>query len=147
MQQGNVFYMQITRSRWLLFYLGFIHSLMLITLLSLAIPLAWLLLGLVVLLVSFIRSCYQHQWLKSSIAVNYIKRDESGLWRLGYLNGKTQTALKLEHSFVSVNLVIIYLKSEVRWRCLPVIILSDAVDKDLFRQLRVYLRDPKTFLQ
>jgi hypothetical protein len=147
MRQGNVFCTQIKRSRWLLFYLGFIHSVMLITLLSLTVPLMWSILGLVAMLLSFIHSCRRHQWLKSSIAVNYIKRDESGLWQLNYLNGKTQSALKLEHSFVSVNLVIIYLKGEAHWRSLSVVILSDAVDKSLFRELRVYLRDPKTFLQ
>jgi membrane-bound toxin of toxin-antitoxin system len=147
MQQGNVFHMQIRRSKWLLFYLGFIHSVMLITLLHLAISLVWFALGTVILLFSFIYSCRQYQWLKNAIAVNYVKRDENGLWQLDYINGKTQSALKLQRSFVSVNLVIIHLKSSTRWRCLSIVILSDAVDKNLFRQLRVYLKDPKIFLQ
>jgi predicted signal transduction protein with EAL and GGDEF domain len=147
MQLGNVFHMQIRRSKWLLFYLGFIHSVMLITLLYLAISPVWFALGTAILLFSFIYSCRQYQWMKNTIAVNYIKRDENGLWQLDYLNGKTQSALKLQHSFVSVNLVIIYLKSSTRWRCLSIVILSDAVDKNLFRQLRVYLKDPKIFLQ
>jgi membrane-bound toxin of toxin-antitoxin system len=146
MQQGNVFYMQIGRSRWLLLYLGFIHSVMLITLLSLAISVVWFALGAAILVISFISSCGQYQWLKNSMAVNCIKRDENGLWRLDYLNGKIQSGLKLQRSFVSVNLVIIYLKSSSRWRCLPIVILNDAVDKNLFRQLRVYLKDPKLFL-
>lgn len=145
MRQGNAFGMQIRRSRWLLFYLGFIHSVMLITLLNLAVSLLWIALGTAILLFSFIYSCRQYQWLKNSMAINYITRDENGLWQLDYLNGKTQSALKLERSFVSVNLVIIYLSSNSRWRCLTIVILSDAVDKNLFRQLRVYLKDPKIF--
>ena len=145
MQQGNVFRMQIRRSRWLLFYLGFIHSVMLITLLKLAVSLLWIALGTAILLFSIMYSCRQYQWLKNSTAINYIKRDENGLWQLNYLNGEIQSALKLEHSFVSVNLVIIYLSSNAQWRCLAIVILSDAVDKDLFRQLRVYLKDPKIF--
>lgn len=145
MRQGNAFGMQIRRSRWLLFYLGFIHSVMLITLLNLDVSLLWIALGTAILLFSFIQSCRQYQWLKNSMAINYITRDENGLWQLDYLNGKTQSALKLEHSFVSVNLVIIYLSSNSRWRSLTIVILSDAVDKNLFRQLRVYLKDPKIF--
>jgi Membrane-bound toxin component of toxin-antitoxin system len=146
MQQGNVFHMQIRRSRWLLFYLGFIHSVMLITLVNLTLSLMWFALGTAILLLSFIYSCRQYKWLKNSMAINYIKRDENGLWQLDYLNGKTQSTLKLQCSFVSVNLVIIYLKTNTRWRCLPIVILRDAVDKNLFRQLRVYLKDPNIFL-
>lgn len=147
MQQGIVFHMQIGRSRWLLFYLGFIHSVMLITLLNLAISSVWLVFGISLLVFSFIYSCREYQWLKNSKVVSDIKRDENGLWQLEYLNGKTQAELKLQHSFVSVNLVILHLKSSSRWRCLPIVILSDAAEKNLFRQLRVYLKDPKIFLQ
>jgi len=147
MQQGIVFHIQIGRSRWLLFYLGFIHAVMLITLLNLAISSAWLVFCISLLVFSFIYSCREYQWLKNSKVVKEIKRDASGLWQLEYLNGKTQEELKLQHSFVSVNLVILHLKSSSRWSCLPIVILGDAVDKKLFRQLRVYLKDPKLFLQ
>jgi len=147
MQQGIVFHIQIGRSRWLLFYLGFIHTVMLITLLNLAISSVWLVLGISLLVFSFIYSCREYQWLKSSKVVSDIKRDENGLWQIEYLNGKIQAELKLQHSFVSVNLVILHLKSSSRWKCLPIVILSDAAEKNLFRQLRVYLKDPKIFLQ
>ena len=147
MKQGIVFRMQIGRSRWLLAYLVLMHSVMLITFFSLQITLIWCVLGSAMLILSFIVSCCKYQWLRNAEAINQIERAENGLWQLVYSSGKKQPALKLESGFVTNKVVIIYLKNRSRYCHFSIVILSDAVDEEMFRQLRVYLRDPNVFLK
>ena len=146
MVQGIVFCMEIGRSKWLLGYLIVIHAVMMLTIFSLPIGIGWLVLGAGALVLSFVCISRRHQWLRSSPVNTQISRDESGLWQLDAANGNKPSALTIDASFVTANVVIIYMKNDSHWRRLSITILADAVDKELFRQLRVYLRDPKVFL-
>lgn len=140
--------MEIGRSSWLYYYLVLLHVFMLITLFSLPIGLGFTLLSVACLLLSFVAACRQYQSGSSRSSRNRcIERDESDLWSISFANDNKQLALKLESSFVSTKLVIIRLKSADHWRRISIVIVSDAVDTNLFRQLRVFLRDPKTFHQ
>jgi len=145
MKQGIVFRMAIGRSKWLLSYLILVHIVMAITVISLQLESEWYFLLIAILLLSFISCCRREQWTINTSPKNQIERDESGLWHLGDMKGRKLPNLALKNSFVTINLVILYLSSGHSWRQSVVVIFADAVDKDLFRQLRVYLRDPKTF--
>lgn len=137
--------MEIGRSSWLYYYFVLLHVFMLLTLFSLPIGLGFTLLSVACLLLSFIATCQQYQSGSSSSRDRCIERDESDLWSISFANDNKQVALKLESSFVSTKLVIMRLKSANHWRRISIVIVSDAVDTNLFRQLRVFLRDPKTF--
>ncbi len=145
MENGMVFRMEIGRSRWLFCYFIVIHAVMMLTIFSLPIGIDWSATAIGALSLSFVCTSRRHQWLRGTLIKTQILRDESGLWHLDAAKGKKQSALTIDASFVTTHLVIIYLKNDSRWRRLSITIFADAVDKDLFRQLRVYLRDPKVF--
>lgn len=147
MDKGIQFYMEIGRSKWFLYYIVAVHSVMLITLFCLPINMSLLVLGAVSLQISFVYFCSQNQWLINKAAINKIERNETGLWSITFQNDEKQVGLKLINSFVTTNLIIMSLKNDSWWSRLPIVIFADAVDKNIFRQLRVYLRDPKTFLK
>tara|TARA_R110002167_G_scaffold7925_8_gene37122 strand:+ start:1025 stop:1444 length:420 start_codon:yes stop_codon:yes gene_type:complete len=139
--------MVIAPSRKLLAYLIITHSVMLVTLLSLLAVTWWSLLASAVLLASFIYHAQQHQWLKakkSVISIDYI--DDEG-WSLHHLDDTETLGLNLTSSFVTPQLVILYFNHHYFWQNEVITLIDDAVDAELFRQLRVYLKSPKTFQQ
>lgn len=139
--------MIIIRSRKLLIYLIFSHSLMLVTLLSL-LGASWLsLFPMVMLMASFIYYARQYQWLKAKKSVVSIDYQASNCWSLYYSDGSEKLGLSLTSSFVTPQLVILYFNHGYFWQRDAITLIDDAVDADLFRQLRVYLRSPKTFQQ
>ena len=147
MENGMVFRMEIGRSRSLFCYLVLIHVVMLLTVVSLPITIGWSAMAVGALALSFVGTSRRHQWLRGSSIKTQISRDERGLWYLNTVKGEKQSSLMLYASFVTANLVIMRLKNDNYWCRISIVIVSDAVDKNLFRQLRVYLRDPKIFLQ
>lgn len=140
-----VFKMEITRSRMLLTYLLIIHSLMLVTMMSLLVASWWSVPVFIIIVLSAVYYCRQYQWLNRQKALNKIERDASDKWILSYQNGKQHSELTLSSSYVTPQLVIMYFNNSHFWQRYAVTIVFDAVDKQLFRKLRVYLRDPKTF--
>ncbi|HDY84922.1 hypothetical protein LCGC14_1039380 [marine sediment metagenome] len=139
--------LMITRSRKLLIYLIVVHSVMLTTLLSLlAISWCWGLASILVL-VSLIYYLRQHQWLKSKRSLMSIDYDVDKGWLLNYSDGWQKSGLKLMGCFVTPHLVMLYFNRRYFWQSDVVTIINDAVDAELFRQLRVYLKSPKTFQQ
>jgi len=144
-----VFKIEINRSLSLLTYFIVLHGLMLVTIWSLLGISWWSLLVFIMIILSGVYYCQQYQWINSQKAVNKIERDASDKWYLSYQNGKQHSALTsaltLSSSYVTPYLVIMYFDNSSIWQRNAVTIVSDAVDRDLFRQLRVYLRDPKTF--
>jgi hypothetical protein len=137
----------ITRSRKLLAYLIVSHSLTLMTLLSLA-GLSWLsLFATLIIIASFIYYAGQHQWLTSQKSVVSINYHGDITWSLHYSDGSQKLRLKLTGSFVTPQLVIVYFNHRYFWQGDVITIIDDAVDIELFRQLRVYLRSPKAFQQ
>ena len=111
---------------------------MLATLLSL-IEISWWSLLVFVLLVFSYRYFYQQ-----TNAMSTIERDADSNWQCHYRNGNTLEKLRLTNSVVTPIFVILYFKGNTIWQR-STIIMADAVDAELFRQLRVYCRDPKTF--
>jgi hypothetical protein len=127
--------MVIGRSRKLLVYLIIIHSVMLVTLLSLLVISWWSLFVSALLLTSFIYYAQQHQWLqlrKSVVSINY--HADKG-WSLHYSDESAMSGLSLMNSFVTPQLVILDFKHRYLWQCDVVTIMDDAVDTQLFRQL------------
>jgi len=141
----TVFTMAISTSKQLLAYLIVIHGVMLITLVSLLGMTAWSLLTCVVMGVSFIYYCQQYQWLKSNYAITYIERNKEGKWTLRQKAGIQNDQLILSNCLVTQNMVILtFLRGKV-WHRKSITIMSDSVDVNHFRQLRVYCREAKTF--
>jgi len=135
------------RSKWLLFYLIIAHGLMLAMIMTL-LPNVWLsLLVAIIISASFIYYCQRHQWLKSNRAIIRAERDTKGRWQLFHSDNTSKGKLSLKQCVVTSKLVILYLSGASFWESRAIIIIADATDPELFRQLRVYLRDPKTFPQ
>ena len=134
-----VFSMAIVPSKSIAIYLVIIHSLMLVTLLSLLANSWWALLTIVFMVLSFVYFYGQTQSLIK------LERDVDNGWYCYYQNNKLRSALRLTSSIVTSSLVMLYFNGNNYWQRYSVIIMVDAVDAELFRQLRVYCRDPKTF--
>jgi len=141
----TVFRMSISTSKQLLAYLAVSHGVMLITLVSLLGMTIWSLFVCVMMTVSFIHYCRQYQWLKSNDAITYIERNKDGKWTLGHKSGVQKRQLTLTDCLVTQNVVSLNFLGGKVWRRNSVMIMSDAVDADYFRQLRVYCREVKTF--
>jgi len=138
---------EIARSRKLLAYLMVIHSLLLVTLLSLLGMSWWSLFAIMTLIASFVYYTQQHQWLKAKKSLVSVEYSDDKGWALNYSDESQKSGLSLASSFVTPQLVMLYFKGSYFWQRRSVTLLADAVDAQLFRQLRVYLRSPKTFQQ
>lgn len=140
-----VFKIDIARSTWMLSYLSVLHILILATTLSVFTVSWWSLLFSVCLVLSFIHYCRQYQWLSSQHSIVKLERDAESLWYLFFTDNKQISKLTLSGSVVTPQIVILYLKGPSRWQQYTITILADAADSNLFRQLRIYLKHPKTF--
>jgi hypothetical protein len=138
------FRIEIGRSCWLLVYLISIHGLMLAMLINL-LSYFWLSFAVFLLTASLSYYCRRYQWLDSSYACTQLGYDNKGQWILRYSDSSLQDKLSLKHCVVTSRFVIVYFAGTSQWREKSITIVVDAVDIELFRQLRVYLRSPKTF--
>ncbi len=142
-----IFSLNISRSNRLLVYLALTHTLMLVTLISLLALSWWSLVVTILVGMSFIHYCQRQQWLKSTKSIIKIERMANKQWSLLFWDNSQSSGLILTKSFVTSQLVILYFKGPTWWSTHSVTIMTDAVDAELLRQLRVYCRDPKTFQQ
>jgi len=94
---------------------------------------------------SFIYYCRQYQWLNGQSAVISIARDKDEQWRLFHRNGVQQTQLVMSSCVVTQYFVMLNFQTESTGKKSAITIMADSVDPELFRQLRVYCRAPKTF--
>lgn len=144
----TVFSIAIGRSRTLLAYFIIIHTIALVMLLSLwglSVSLGTLL-SVLILAVSLVYYCQQYQWLASKKAIFRVERDTYNEWTLHHQDN-TQTAhLTLKSSVVTQPFIMLNFIGQSMWKSYSITIMSDAVDGESLRQLRVYCRDPKTFL-
>jgi len=140
-----VFRMAIFKSKQLLIVLIVVHSVMLVTLLSLLGASIWSILASVMMVTSFLYYCRQYQWLKSNSAITSVDRNNDGKWTLRHKLGVHSDDLILTNCFVTQKLVILNFKSWVFWSSKSITIMSDSVDAEYFRQLRVYCRQANTF--
>ena len=136
-----VFNLSITPSKLLLGYFIAAHSLMLWTLLMLfAGSWGWSCLAILIILLSFI---YFYRQSRSLLG---IARDSNDNWYGHYQGGTVKPLATLQSSIVTPRLVILYFAGDKFWRrSYAVTILADMADADLFRKLRLYCRDVKTF--
>lgn len=133
------------RSKWLLSYLLIIHGFMLLTMVLLLNSVYLLTLAVMIIVVSCITYCQQHQWITSHRSIIKIERKVTHQWVLFYANDIRQQNLDLKHCIVTPQVVILYFSGSSFWRVKSVVIVADAVDAELFRQLRTYCRNPKVF--
>jgi len=137
----------INQSKWLLIYLTIIHTVMLVIVLSLVSNIGLTLVAVVAISASFIFYCGQYQWLNNGRAIIEIGHDDKAKWRLVYSDGSSKDELELKHCVVTPQLVIVNFCGTRFWNAKSVTIVADSVDRELLRQLRVYLRNPKTSQQ
>jgi len=121
------------------------HGLMIVTLGCVLGASGWMIFMTIILILSFIHYGQYHQWLKNNKSLVRVERDSNNKWTLIYSNNSQCTKLKLTSSYVSPQLVILYFSKIYFWQRSTVTIIVDAVDDKLFRHLRLYCRDPKTF--
>lgn len=143
----TVFAIPISRSTYLLSYLVLWHLIIALSIASLTLAAVWKLLALSFITGSF---CFYYQRyfaLNSPLRVNKILRTASGDWHLHFASERVVSGLTLNRCVVTRLLVILYFDSPYAWPEHSVLIVRDSVDDALFKQLRVYCRDPKVFRQ
>lgn len=94
---------------------------------------------------SLIYYCHKYQWVGSYNAIVKIERDSNEQWILCNQNGVQQSNLVLMSSVVTQQCVMLNFASPTIWKKNTITIMSDSVDAERLRQLRVYCRDAKTF--
>ena len=124
-------------SAWLLFG----HIAAAVCVFIVAMPLWLQALLATALLLNLIYTLTYQAWRRwpSSIVGLQFERDD-GVALVEYRNGAVRAARVLGSSFVAPYLTIILLKPDQRWLTSAVVILPDAVEPELFRQLRVWLK-------
>ena len=107
---------------------------------QLTLPTDFKLIGSVILLVSLILYCRHHALLTSAKSIVALELNDAMECTLETRQGKHITCEILGSTFVAPYLVVLNLKSPNDASTRSVIILADAIDAELFRQLRVLLR-------
>ena len=94
----------------------------------------------IVLLLNLIYALSYQAWRRWPASIVGLQFERDGVAMVEYRNGAVRAARVLGSSFVAPYLTIVLLKADQRWRTNAVVILPDAVEPDLFRQLRVWLK-------
>jgi len=145
MERSIAYRLDIGRSHYLLGYFLLVYLMMTLTLVILFADVILLMAFIVIsMAISLILQLQKYGWLNRGHAIKMLICNE-GIWTVNYFDGSSLAELELKSSYVSPLITLIHLKIKGKWRKITVVILSDAVDSELFRQLRVMLRDPKTF--
>ena len=137
--------LDIGRSDYLVFCVFVLHTIVVVIALTINITIQYQLLMILMVIASayYYGCCYFIR--QSSLAINRIKRTVEGDWSIHYGDDQKSEVLQLKGSYVSTVVVILHFRRTNFCPCKSVVVMFDAVDQDLFRQLRVYCRDPKTF--
>lgn len=98
-------------------------------------------------LLSFCYYAYCYFDIGSRCFAQKLQRDQLGLWTIVKGDGNAEKALQLKSSVVGQYCAILYFQRPHSLLEKAVFICADAVDYELYRQLRVYCRDPMTFQQ
>ena len=132
----DVFTMTISRSNHLLIYFILVHSMMLLTLVTVFRTLSAIIISCVIITLSFLYYCQQHQWLRGSKAIVSIGRDEHDKWSLHYQSGIQIKLLRLKSSVVISQCVMLNFQDENGNNRPSITIMADSVDEETFRRLR-----------
>lgn len=107
---------------------------------QLTFPTAFKLIGTLFLLISWMLYCRHHALLTAPKSVVVFEINDTMECTLETKMGKHVTCEILGNTFVAPYLVVLNLKPLNGCSACSVIILADAIDVELFRQLRVLLR-------
>jgi len=116
-------------------------------LISLANSIVWDGLAVISMIGSFLYYCWQQQWLGRDNRMTTLERDADNNWTIHSHHGDTVATLKLKNCVESSFLIILVFRSTLSWRTYSLTVMADAVDAELYRKLRLFCRDPKTFQQ
>lgn len=141
------FSLHIGRSKTLLAYLILLHSLLLITWLNLAVPISLNIAGVCLISISFVYYCHRFQWFTYAKAITRIERNKDERWVLFLADGKRFSRQTLQSSYVISHLLIMNFVGMKWWQRQNVVLCVDAVDRELFRQLRIFARNAKSYPQ
>lgn len=94
----------------------------------------------VMLMLSLVYAVTYQAWRRWPSSVVALQFERDGNVIMAYRNGALREARVLGSSFVSPYLTIVLLKPHARWLAQAVVILPDAIEPALFRQLRVWLK-------
>jgi hypothetical protein len=141
----DILTIQLKPSVWLRHYLLLLHVFFFIV--TVTLPIDWLWRSGFCLLVLFSFSFYYrtHYLEMGRHKVAKLIRLGDERWIVHYGNGRIAERRVLQKSVVIPQIVILYFKATPFWKTHTVCVTADQVDPELFRQLRVYCRDPKTF--
>lgn len=142
-----VYSLPIAGSNKLKIYLISIHLLALLVAMTLSLHLIWQLSLVLLVLLSFAYYFLRYINTGSGNFICRLDRDADDNWHLHFSDGSRRGPVNLTHCVVTTLATILYFKADNDLRQHKVFISNDAVDEELFRQLRVYCRDVKTFQQ
>ena len=137
--------LDIGRSDYLVFCIFILHLIVVFTALTINVAIQYQVLMLLVVAVSAYYYGYCYYLRQSSLAIKAIERTIDDGWTIHYGDGHKSGVLKLKGSYVSALVVILHFRRTSFFSSKSVVVMFDAVDQELFRQLRVYCRDPKIF--
>ena len=142
-----VYQLEIKPSRLLQFYLVVIHSLAIWVTFFSGLASVYQLVIVLFCLLSFCYYAYCFFDIGSRCFTQRVQRDELGLLTIVKGDGNAEKALRLKSTVVGQYFTILYFQRSHSLLETAVFICADAVDHELYRQLRVYCRDPMTFQQ
>lgn len=104
------------------------------------LPWVWKIAALPLFLGSLMFALRHHAWRLTPAAVVGLHLEPEGKVVFLRRDGLVLEGLLLGSSFVSPWLTVLNLRPEGRRRSVPLVILPDAVEREAFRQLRVWLK-------
>ena len=107
---------------------------------QLALPTDFKLIGSAILLISLLLYCRHHALLASAKSIVALELNDAMECIIETRQGKHITCKILGNTFVAPYLVVLNLKPLNNRSVRSVIILADAIDAGIFRQLRILLR-------
>lgn len=137
--------LDIGRSDYLVFCIFVLHLIVVFTALTINVAIQYQVLIMLVVAVSAYYYGYCYYLRQSSLAIKAIERTIEDGWAIHYGDDHKSEVLQLTGSYVSALVVILHFRRTSFFPSKSVVVMFDAVDQELFRQLRVYCRDPKTF--
>jgi toxin CptA len=127
-------------SRFLAAVLVAAHAAAAVTLLPLALP-AWVKLLIALCIAgSLCHALWRHAWLRSAVSVTAIELHEGGAAGVEMRDGGCREARVLRTTYVSAALCVVNLQIPGAVFARHAIVVSDNVDAESFRRLRVWLR-------
>jgi hypothetical protein len=141
----NILTIQLKQSAWLRNYLLLLHSFFFV--ITATLPIEWLWRSGLCFLVlfSFLFYYRAHYLIMGRCNVRKLIRSGDETWTIYFGDGRCAKDLVLQQCVVIPQLVILYFRTTQFWKPQSVYITADQVDSELFRQLRVYCREPETF--